>query len=134
MQRKLPCGLHVHMLRLLKLAEAKDPFKRVLSQTHINVHLCRSYRITFSYRWLNVHLAPVLLDVIGSLSESGIQGNIGKVLRNILENKDIKEFVQVTYIHPGVLGLTDKVKINEWFEDTCVREAGKREFCQGIVD
>ena len=48
--KNLPCGLHVHMLRLLKLAEAKNPFKRVLSQTHINVHLCRSYRITFSYQ------------------------------------------------------------------------------------
>ena len=91
MQRKLPCGLHVHMLRLLKLAEAKDPFKRVLSQTHINVHLHRTYYITISYLLNNVHLAPVLLDVIGSLSESGIQGNIGKVLRNILENKDIKD-------------------------------------------
>ena len=99
MQRKLPCGLHVHMLRLLKLAEAKDPFKRVLSQTHINVHLCRSYRITFSYRWLNVHLAPVLLDVIGSLSESGIQGNIGKVLRNILEKKISK--IYSGHLHPS---------------------------------
>ena len=28
----------------------------------------------------NVHLAPVLLDVVGRLSEAGIQGNIGKVL------------------------------------------------------
>ena len=93
MQRKLPGGLHVHMLRLLKLAEAKDPFKRVLSQTHINVHLCRTYSLSPFHinECLNVHLAPVLLDVIGSLSESGIQGNIGKVLRNILQNKDIKD-------------------------------------------
>ena len=55
---------------------SKESFLRLMSMStckYIPPSLNLSHHV-------NVHLAPVLLDVVGGLSEAGIQGNIGKVL------------------------------------------------------
>ena len=60
----LPCSLHVQLFGLICLAEGKNPLKGVLSEAHVDVHL-----------------PQVLLDVICSLSDAGVQGNIGEELK-----------------------------------------------------
>ena len=78
---KLPGGLHVHVLRLIQFTEGKDSLERVLSQAHVDVHLKVHIFTKLITQVVNIHLAPVLLDVVGSLPEPGVQGNTGKVLR-----------------------------------------------------
>ena len=105
---------------------SKESFLRLMSMStckYTNHHKNLSHHV-------NVHLAPVLLDVVGRLSEAGIQGNIGKVLSKdksaIIQTTTIRtvlKFFRLTYIHPRVFGLTDKVKIDEGFEDVGIGEA-----------
>ena len=87
------------MLCLIQLTEGKDSLERVLSQAHVDVHLKEHIFTKLITQVVNIHLAPVLLDVVSSLSEAGIQGNIGKVLRNILEKKISK--IYSGHLHPS---------------------------------
>ena len=93
-----PCGLHVHLCGLVCPAECKDPLEGILPEAHVDVHL-----------------APVLLDVICSLSDASVQGNIGEELKT-------SKFLSypLTYIKPGVLRLTLKIQIYERFEHSLV--------------
>merc|ERR1719319_1712755 len=61
---QVPCGLHVQLHGFVCLAEGKNPLKGILSEAHVDVRL-----------------PPVLLDVICSLSDAGVQGNIGEELK-----------------------------------------------------
>ena len=66
------------------------------------------------------------------------KGTEHQKIKDDLEKHNKKNYLDihsaVTYIHPGVFGLTDKVKIDEGFEDVGIREAWKRQLSQPIVD
>ena len=67
---------------------------------------------------IDIDLSPVLLDVVGSLSDASIQGNVRKVLRKTQERTTISYSLHTyTYIQPVVPGQTDQLKVNERLED-----------------
>jgi len=75
---------------------------------------------------IDIDLSPVLLDVVGSLSDSSVQGDVRKVLRKTQVRTTKSLPLRSTYIHPGSLGLTDIVEIDKGFEDVGVGETVKR--------
>ena len=83
---------------------------------------------------IDIDLSPVLLDVVGSLSDASVQGDVRKVLRKTQVRTTKSHSLHSTYIHPGSLGLTDIVEIDKRFEDVGIRETVKGELAQGIVD
>ena len=85
---------------------------------------------------IDIDLSPVLPDVVGSLSDVSVQGDVRKVLRKTQERTTKSHSLCSTYIHPacvnqtkvswGSLGLTDIVEIDKRFEDVGIGETVKR--------
>ena len=75
---------------------------------------------------IDIDLSPVLLDVVGSLSDVSVQGDVRKVLRKTQVRTTKSHSLHSTYIHPGSLGLTDIVEIDKRFEDVSVGQTVKR--------
>ena len=75
---------------------------------------------------IDTDLSPVLLDVVGSLSDASVQGNVRKVLRKTQVRTTKSHSLHSTYIHPGSLGLTDIVEVDKRFEDVGIGETVKR--------
>ena len=75
---------------------------------------------------IDIDLSPVLPDVVGSLSDVSVQGDVRKVLRKTQVRTTKSHSLRSTYIHPGSLGLTDIVEIDKRFEDVGVGETVKR--------
>ena len=74
---------------------------------------------------IDIDLSPVLPDVVGSLSDVSVQGDVRKVLRKTQVRTTKSLSLRSTHIHPGSLGLTDIVEVDKRFEDVGVGETVK---------